>query len=167
VLATPATFHIFTQPHFTLDPLNIILLKMNMLALGLLYLLSFTSAFPSPYTNGSDTITCARAFPDLTNCSPSASSQGQQCPHAYTFAEYKPKTASNRQPYFRFQILFKMNPSLCEEQAHEHWKTVHADLTLASKNTGVWIERYVQFHADRASRRAIQSLLDTGSVVSN
>lgn len=74
---------------------------------------------------------------------------------------------SNRQPYFRFMILFKMNPDLCEEQAHEHWKTVHADLTLAMKGTGVLIERYVQFHADRAGRAAIQSLVDSGSVVSN
>lgn len=64
-------------------------------------------------------------------------------------------------------ILFKMNPELCEEQANEHWKTVHADLTLAMKGTGVLIERYVQFHADAASRGAIQSLVDTGSVVSN
>ncbi|KAF2444498.1 hypothetical protein P171DRAFT_485947 [Karstenula rhodostoma CBS 690.94] len=116
----------------------------------------------SPDTNS--TTTCVRRLPDFTNCSPSASDDGKQCPHAYTFSEYKPGTESNRQPYFRFMILFKINPDLCEKQAHEHWKTVHADLTLAAKNTGVLIERYVQFHADGASRQAIQSLVDTGSV---
>lgn len=57
-----------------------------------------------------------------------------------------------------------MNKALCEEQAHEHWKTVHADLTLASKGTGVDIIRYVQFHADTAHKKAIQSLVDTGMV---
>jgi hypothetical protein len=140
---------------------------MNLLALAVLPLLSLTSALPSSPTSTTDNTTCVRALPDLTNCSPSAFDQGHQCPHVYTFPEYAPNTTSNRQPYFRFQILFKMNPSLCEEQAHEHWKTVHADLTLAAKNTGVWIERYVQFHADRASREAIQSLVETGSVVSD
>ncbi|KAJ4290823.1 hypothetical protein N0V90_010018 [Kalmusia sp. IMI 367209] len=58
-----------------------------------------------------------------------------------------------------------MNVSLCEEQAHEHWKTVHADLTMAAENTGVDILRYVQFHMDKKHRNSLKPLLDTGSVV--
>ncbi|KAJ4348550.1 uncharacterized protein N0V89_009927 [Didymosphaeria variabile] len=130
----------------------------------LLSLLPLTTAFPSsPY----NTSTCTRTTPDYTNCSPlqgSNSSSAKQCPHHYTFPEFAPGTGSNRQPYFRFLILFKLNPDLCEEQAHEHWQTVHADLTLAAKNTGVLIERYVQFHADQEHKDAIQSLVDTASV---
>lgn len=141
------------------------MLLFNTLALPLISLLPLATAHPcSPLKTNA---TCTRAQPDLTNCSPQQdSSTAYQCPHHYTFPEFSPGAGSNRQPYFRFQIFFKFNSSLCEEQAHEHWQTVHADLTLATKNTGVWVERYVQFHADRASREAIQSLVDTGAVVS-
>ncbi|OAG11158.1 uncharacterized protein CC84DRAFT_1132697 [Paraphaeosphaeria sporulosa] len=143
-------------------------MRFSALAFSVPSLLSLATAHPSFLPDINSTTTCTRSLPDFTNCSPSASSDDKQCPHAYTFSEYAPGTYlnhdSNRQPYFRFMILFKMNPDLCEEQANEHWKTVHADLTLAMKGTGVLIERYVQFHADQASRVAIQSLEDTGSV---
>lgn len=99
------------------------------------------------------------SLPDLTYCSP------YDCPHKFRFHELEPSTGSNRQPYFRFMILFKLNPSLCEEQAHEHWKTVHADLTMAAENTGVDVVRYVQFHMDKEHRDALQPLVATGSVV--
>ncbi|KAL5391114.1 hypothetical protein PMIN06_008535 [Paraphaeosphaeria minitans] len=142
-------------------------MRSSALAFSVLSFLSLSAALRS-FPCDTDTETCTPSLPDFTNCSPSVSSDGKQCPHAYTFSEYAPGTYtnrdSNRQPYFRFMILFTMNPALCEEQANEHWKTVHADLTLAMKDTGVLIERYVQFHADAASREAIRSFVDTGSV---
>lgn len=110
----------------------------------------------------------ARSLTDLTNCSPG------QCPHNYTFREFSPAyhgasaigPRSNAQPYFRFMILFQTNPAIGENKAHEHWRTVHADLTLALHNTGVDVVRYVQFHAGKADRAGIRALVEGGSVVS-
>lgn len=94
---------------------------------------NFVTATPHPHGDpiavDTNSTSCARSAPDLTNCSP------DQCPHKYTFEEFHPNCSaagvgqSNEQPYFRFLILFKMNKALCEEQAHEHWKTVRI-LTL-------------------------------------
>jgi hypothetical protein len=65
----------------------------------------------------------------------------------YTFTELRPDSdgrGSNQQPYSRFVILFKRNPNVTEEYFHQHWKTMHADLSIAGKNVGVDILRYVQ-----------------------
>lgn len=76
-----------------------------------------------------------------------------QSPHVYTFDEFKPGRGSFEQPYFRFLILFRMKEGVSKEESHEHWKTVHADLTMASKNTGVDILRYVQVSYSYSYRR--------------
>ena len=151
--------------------------------LGVLVLAALAASSPPPYGYGYPTssttptpvasispsnTTCIRATPDLTNC------LVDECPHRYTFEEFDPAhqksggiaAHSNEQPYFRFMVLFQINKALCEEQAHEHWKTVHADLTLASKDTGVDILRYTQFHADTAHREAVRSFVDKTGVVS-
>jgi hypothetical protein len=54
---------------------------------------------------------------------------------------------SNQQPYFRAMIFFNKKPGVSDEFFHEHWKSVHADLTMqvdkmGRKNGGV--VRYVQ-----------------------
>lgn len=140
---------------------------------GLISLVAAVPQVPKPGHGTNSTAVCVQSLRDFTNCSPSATTNDKQCPHHYTFSEFAPHVglgatrSSNRQHYFHFMIMFKMNPALCEAQAYEHWKTVHADLTLASKDTGVLIERYTQFHADSAGRAAIQSLVDTGAVVSD
>lgn len=151
--------------------------------LGGLIFAALAASSPPPYGYGhptSSTIStpiassnppnksCIRSTPDLTNCLVG------ECPHKYTFEEFDPAhqksggiaTHSNEQPYFRFMVLFQINKALCEEQAHEHWKTVHADLTLASKDTGVDILRYTQFHADTAHREAVRSFVDKTGMVS-
>ncbi|KAF1965071.1 hypothetical protein BU23DRAFT_546541 [Bimuria novae-zelandiae CBS 107.79] len=119
-----------------------------------------TASIPAPTQSY-----CTRATPGLTNCSP------DQCPHQYTFDEYASGKGSsvgqsNQQPYYRFLILFQVNKALCEEQAHEHWKTVHADLTLISKDMGIDVLGYVQFHADAAHKEALQPLVVSGSLMS-
>ena len=127
------------------------------------------TAAPSTTSTSPSNTSCIRATPDLTNCLVG------ECPHKYTFNEFDPvdQTSSdiaphsNQQQYFRFMVLFQINKALCEEQAHEHWKTVHADLTLASKDTGVDILRYTQFHADTAHRNAVQSFVDKTGMVSS
>lgn len=68
-------------------------------------------------------------------------------PHNYTFDELKPQAfdlGSYRQPYFRFLILFKKKPGVTDEYMHRHWKTIHADLTMSTKDVGIQIQRYVQ-----------------------
>lgn len=70
-------------------------------------------------------------------------------PHDYTFDELKPAAdgnGSNRQPYFRFVLLFMKNPDITEEWFHQHWKSVHADLTVTAKNFGAEILRYIQVY---------------------
>lgn len=67
--------------------------------------------------------------------------------HNYTFKELQPQPdgrGSNQQPYYRILLLFKKRPDVTEEYFHTHWKTVHADLTMAGKNIGVRVSRYVQ-----------------------
>ncbi|KAF2709520.1 hypothetical protein K504DRAFT_432160 [Pleomassaria siparia CBS 279.74] len=68
--------------------------------------------------------------------------------HNYTFQELEPTTNGSifRQPYFRFLFLFKRKPSVTEAWFNQHWASVHADLTMSLKGTGVSLSRYVQFH---------------------
>jgi hypothetical protein len=64
--------------------------------------------------------------------------------HKYTFDEVALGTGSNEQPYFRALLFFSKKPGLCDEFFHEHWKSVHADLTMQTKDTGVNLLRYTQ-----------------------
>ena len=71
-----------------------------------------------------------------------------ECPnhhiHKYNFSELELGTGSNEQGYFRAMIFFHKKPGLTDEFFHEHWKSVHADLTLSTKDAGVNLVRYVQ-----------------------
>lgn len=67
--------------------------------------------------------------------------------YKYIFQELQPQTngrGSNEQPYYHIMLLFKKRPDVTEEYFHMHWKTVHADLTVAGKNIGIMVSRYVQ-----------------------
>jgi hypothetical protein len=67
--------------------------------------------------------------------------------HSYTFYELQPRLDGRgpyAQPYLRFLILFKKKADVSEAYFHQHWKTVHADLTMAAEDVGIQLLRYVQ-----------------------
>jgi hypothetical protein len=80
--------------------------------------------------------------------------QTHPCPnhlvHAHTFPELSiapHSDGSNQQPYFRAMIFFNKKPGLSDEFFHEHWKSVHADLTMQVGGMGRrkgGVVRYVQ-----------------------
>lgn len=67
--------------------------------------------------------------------------------HHYTFPELAISSGgdgSNQQKYFRAMIFFNNKPGLTDEFFHEHWKSVHADLTIQVADAGVDLVRYSQ-----------------------
>lgn len=74
--------------------------------------------------------------------------------HPYHFQELELGGGSNQQPYFRALVFFNKKEGLTDEFFHEHWKSVHADLTLQVEDAGVNLVRYVQVRHGlrRASR---------------
>jgi hypothetical protein len=64
--------------------------------------------------------------------------------HTFTFPEVALGSSSNQQPYFRAMIFFNKKPGLTDEFFHEHWKSVHADLTMHVEGAGVSLVRYSQ-----------------------
>ena len=67
--------------------------------------------------------------------------------HNYTFKELEPQCdslGSFRQPYFRFNIFFRKNANITDEQFHRLWQTVHADLTISEPDAGTRLLRYTQ-----------------------
>ncbi|KAH7130340.1 hypothetical protein B0J11DRAFT_602675 [Dendryphion nanum] len=82
--------------------------------------------------------------------------------HNYKFDELVLGTGSNQQPYFRALIFFNKKPEHSEEFFHDHWKSVHADLTLSVQNTGIKLSRYVQFHQDAHHRSLVAPVLESG-----
>jgi hypothetical protein len=77
-----------------------------------------------------------------------ATSNAFPCPnhlvHQHTFPELAIGTGSNQQSYFRAMVFFNKKPGLTDEFFHEHWKSVHADLTMQVEGAGVDLVRYVQ-----------------------
>jgi hypothetical protein len=118
----------------------------------LLLLSISTSALPSVHTSNNNNALplTARSTADNVTDHPSDDK------HNYTFDELKPDIpglGSNPQPYFRFLLLFKKKPGISEDYFHQHWGTVHADLTMASVDVGVQLTRYVQVIAYSPFRR--------------
>ncbi len=77
--------------------------------------------------------------------------QNPQIPHTYTFCELKPQRGlkgSFRQPYFRFNIFLRKNSGVTAAFFHQHWKTVHADLTISEPDVGTRLLRYTQVYHD-------------------
>ncbi|KAL5121165.1 hypothetical protein ACEQ8H_001017 [Pleosporales sp. CAS-2024a] len=67
--------------------------------------------------------------------------------HQHKFPELaisRNRDGSNQQKYFRAMIFFNKKPGLTDDFFHEHWKSVHADLTMQVDNAGVNLVRYVQ-----------------------
>ena len=49
----------------------------------------------------------------------------------------------------KISVFFKKLPNVSDEHFHQHWATVHADLTVASKAFNVYkIQRYIQVGKD-------------------
>lgn len=72
------------------------------------------------------------------------------------FDELALGTGSNKQPYFRALVFFNKKPGVTDEFFHDHWKSVHADLTMQTPAAGVNLVRYGRSLAFRSS---INSLL--------
>jgi hypothetical protein len=70
--------------------------------------------------------------------------------HQHVFPELSltsTHAGSNQQPYFRALIFFTKQPGLSDAFFHEHWKSVHADLTMQVDAMGKrkgGVTRYVQ-----------------------
>jgi hypothetical protein len=66
--------------------------------------------------------------------------------HRYKFDELRlsNEKGSNEQPYFRALIFFYKKPGLTDEFFHDHWKSVHADLTIQTRDAGIHLLRYTQ-----------------------
>jgi hypothetical protein len=70
--------------------------------------------------------------------------------HKHVFPELSltsTNAGSNQQPYFRALIFFAKKPGLSDSFFHEHWKSVHADLTMQVDAMGKrkgGVIRYVQ-----------------------
>lgn len=66
--------------------------------------------------------------------------------HQYKFPELKlsDSKGSNEQPYFRALVFFYKKPGLTDSFFHEHWKSIHADLTMQTRDAGVLLVRYSQ-----------------------
>ena len=65
----------------------------------------------------------------------------------------------NYQPCIRLSFWFNKLPEVSYEQFHRHWETVHADLTVATKDFNVCkIQRYVQFHQTPEMKEKAESL---------
>ncbi|KAH9879860.1 hypothetical protein J1614_001884 [Plenodomus biglobosus] len=91
---------------------------------------------------------------------PSSSPCPNHYSHPYHFDELKLGGGSNPQPYFRALVFFNKKPELTDDFFHEHWKSVHADLTMQVQDSGVYLTRYVQFHQEAQHKSAIEPLLE-------
>lgn len=83
-----------------------------------------------------------------TSClaTPLSTSNPPLLSHVYTFKELQSKHSkhSSHQPYFRFNIFLRKNPHITEAAFHQHWKSVHADLTISQPDAGLRLLRYTQ-----------------------
>ncbi|KAF1946625.1 hypothetical protein EJ02DRAFT_493745 [Clathrospora elynae] len=97
-------------------------------------------------------------------CSNTTSDDLLPCPthhtHPYHFSELELGSGSNQQPYFRALVFFNKKPGLTDEFFHEHWKSVHADLTMQVEGAGLDLVRYVQFHQEFQHKVSIEPLLE-------
>ncbi|KAJ4309788.1 hypothetical protein N0V94_008766 [Neodidymelliopsis sp. IMI 364377] len=89
---------------------------------------------------------------------PHISSQISSTDH---FNELSLGTGSNEQPYFRALIFFSKKPDVTDEFFHDHWKSVHADLTLRTPDAGVKLTRYVQFHQEAKHKAELEPLVQS------
>lgn len=80
--------------------------------------------------------------------------------HPYHFTELSLGGGSNQQRYFRAMLFFNKKPGLTDEFFHDHWKSVHADLTMQVQDAGVDLVRYVQFHQEKKDVDAMEDLLE-------
>ena len=69
------------------------------------------------------------------------------------------EASPNYRPCIRLSFWFNKLPEVSDEQFHRHWETVHADLTVATKDFNVCkIQRYVQFHQAPEMKEKANSL---------
>jgi hypothetical protein len=89
------------------------------------------------------------SFDNLTIGSPNKLSTPITMVHQKIDHDFKNEQLSydakpNYQPCIKLSFWFNKLPEVSYEQFHRHWETVHADLTIATKDFGVCkIQRYV------------------------
>jgi len=65
--------------------------------------------------------------------------------HEFAFTQLSYDAKKNIQPCVKLSFYFNKLPEVSYEQFYGHWSTVHADLTVAAKDFGVYkIQRYAQ-----------------------
>ncbi|KPM34266.1 hypothetical protein AK830_g12309 [Neonectria ditissima] len=70
-----------------------------------------------------------------------------QISHKFTLEHFKYENDVHYQPCVKVSIYFKKKKGVSYEHFSKHWAQVHADLTVASKNFGLFrVQRYTQHH---------------------
>ncbi|RDW61577.1 hypothetical protein BP5796_11469 [Coleophoma crateriformis] len=66
-------------------------------------------------------------------------------PHTFTHPELSYDAKPNIQPCIKLSFFFNKLPEVSHEHFYRHWQTVHADLTVATKDFAICnLKRYVQ-----------------------
>ncbi|RDW77736.1 hypothetical protein BP6252_05789 [Coleophoma cylindrospora] len=66
-------------------------------------------------------------------------------PHTFTNPELSYDAQPNIQPCIKLSFFFNKLPEVSHEHFYRHWQTVHADLTVATKDFAICnLKRYVQ-----------------------
>ncbi|KAJ5668471.1 uncharacterized protein N7477_007041 [Penicillium maclennaniae] len=81
-----------------------------------------------------------------------------QISHQVTYLELSYDKEPNFQPCIKVSVFFKKLESVSYETFFEHWKTVHADLAIATKAFQGNILRYLQHHQAPEMKARAQSL---------
>lgn len=56
-------------------------------------------------------------------------------------------------------VFFNKKPGLTDDFFHDHWRSIHADLTMQVPGAGVDLVRYVQFHQEKKDVESMAELL--------
>lgn len=79
--------------------------------------------------------------------------------HQFAFNQLSYDAKPNHQPYIKMLFFFNKLPHVSYEQFHRHWETVHADLTVATKEFATChIQRYNQFHQTPEMKEKVKGL---------
>ncbi|KAH7157912.1 EthD domain-containing protein [Dactylonectria estremocensis] len=82
-----------------------------------------------------------------------------QISHDFTFDNFKYENEVHYQPCVKASIYFKKKDGVSYEHFAKHWAHVHADLTLASKNFGLFkVQRYSQHHQISGMREGLSRM---------
>jgi hypothetical protein len=68
--------------------------------------------------------------------------------HKFAYQQLSYEGTANYQPYIKLTFHFSKLPHVSYEHFHRHWETIHADLTVGTKDFAInGVQRYVQVGA--------------------